>query len=448
MIAVILAAGAGRRLWPYAETQPKAALPVANRPLIQWQLEALAAAGVDALRVVVGHLEGQVRAALVDAGEVRFIHQTSPPGTATALLDGLAGDDTDVLVLYGDILPRAEHLTDLLAVAEGLPAAALICRHDGRPGDWLGATARDGRLTGLLGHSRDGDHRFAGAFVLRRAALPYLRANPGCGVRVPVGGMPHLEADLEESLGLMLDRDLPVGAAEVDPLVDLDKPWHLLQANRVAADWLFDGGESRLDGCEIHPDADVEAQVVAAPGSYIGPRCRVRGRLYLSAGARLDNGVICDGTVVIGRNVRAANYCQLEQAVIGHGCRLDHAAEVDGVLMDGCYLVHYMHWSGILGRHSDLGAATVCGSLRFDDGDTTHHVAGRREQPAYGANAVYVGDFCRTGVGAVLMPGVKVGPYSVVGAGVVLNEDLPARTRRLVRQEYDDRPWGPERYGW
>jgi bifunctional UDP-N-acetylglucosamine pyrophosphorylase/glucosamine-1-phosphate N-acetyltransferase len=86
--------------------------------------------------------------------------------------------------------------------------------------------------------------------------------------------------------------------------------------------------------------------------------------------------------------------------------------------------------------------------LRFDDGETVHKVLGRREIPHVGANASYIGDFSRTGVNAILMPGVKVGAYCCVGPGVVLYDDLPHRTLVLVRQDLERREWGPERYGW
>ena len=46
------------------------------------------------------------------------------------------------------------------------------------------------------------------------------------------------------------------------------------------------------------------------------------------------------------------------------------------------------------------------------------------------------------------MPGRKVGSYSVVGAGVVLNEDVPSQTIITVKQELIKKSWGPPRYGW
>ena len=104
--------------------------------------------------------------------------------------------------------------------------------------------------------------------------------------------------------------------------------------------------------------------------------------------------------------------------------------------------------AGVFGSATDIGAATVCGTLRFDDRDTHIQVNGRYEVPAYGANATYMGDYCRTGVNAIIMPGRRIGSYSIVGPGVVLYEDVPSKTIITVKQELIKRPWGPEKYGW
>jgi bifunctional UDP-N-acetylglucosamine pyrophosphorylase/glucosamine-1-phosphate N-acetyltransferase len=103
---------------------------------------------------------------------------------------------------------------------------------------------------------------------------------------------------------------------------------------------------------------------------------------------------------------------------------------------------------GLIGESTDIGAATVCGSLRFDDGATIHRIKGRRELPRNFSNATYLGDFCRTGVNAIIMPGCKVGPYSLLGPGVLLEDDVPARTSLRVKQTLETRSWGPEKYGW
>jgi acetyltransferase-like isoleucine patch superfamily enzyme len=75
-------------------------------------------------------------------------------------------------------------------------------------------------------------------------------------------------------------------------------------------------------------------------------------------------------------------------------------------------------------------------------------VKGRSEAPAHAANAAYLGDYCRTGVNAIIMPGKRIGVYSCVGPGVVVYDDIPDRQMVLLQQQLDRRSWGPERYGW
>jgi len=66
----------------------------------------------------------------------------------------------------------------------------------------------------------------------------------------------------------------------------------------------------------------------------------------------------------------------------------------------------------------------------------------------YKRQETYIGEYCRTGVNAIIMPGVKVGPYSILGPGTIIYKDVPSRTLVLAKQEHVTKPWGPEKYGW
>lgn len=116
--------------------------------------------------------------------------------------------------------------------------------------------------------------------------------------------------------------------------------------------------------------------------------------------------------------------------------------------MDGVVLAHYCEVYGVLGESVDVGAATVFGTLRFDDARTSHRVGGRWETPEEGSNASYLGDFSRTGVNVTVLPGKSVGAYSVVGPGVVVDRDIESYRQVLVHQDWTVKEWGPERYGW
>ena len=109
MHAMILAAGRGERMRPLTDTRPKPLLAVGGKPLVQWHLERLAAAGFKEVVVNVSWLGQQIVDALGDGRRfgvrLRFSHERPAPletggGIATAL--PMLGDEPFV-VLSGDI---------------------------------------------------------------------------------------------------------------------------------------------------------------------------------------------------------------------------------------------------------------------------------------------------------------------------------------------------------
>ncbi|MGC8586772.1 MAG: nucleotidyltransferase family protein [Candidatus Micrarchaeia archaeon] len=60
MEAVILAGGFGKRLRPITEEMPKPMIPIAGKPIIGWQCEWLARAGVDTAVITVGYKKEQI----------------------------------------------------------------------------------------------------------------------------------------------------------------------------------------------------------------------------------------------------------------------------------------------------------------------------------------------------------------------------------------------------
>jgi len=97
MKAMILAAGRGERMRPLTDTRPKALLAVGGKPLIEWHVEKLAAAGFSAIVINHAHLGAMIEAAL-GAGE-RFVNITYSPETAAL---ETAGGIAHALRLLGD----------------------------------------------------------------------------------------------------------------------------------------------------------------------------------------------------------------------------------------------------------------------------------------------------------------------------------------------------------
>ena len=106
MDAVILAAGEGTRLRPLTSTRPKPMLPIAGKPILEWNLEALDCAKVKKAYIVVGYKKevikdyfgGQFRGV-----KLEYIEQKAQLGTGDALLAAKDRIKRDFLVLNGDI---------------------------------------------------------------------------------------------------------------------------------------------------------------------------------------------------------------------------------------------------------------------------------------------------------------------------------------------------------
>lgn len=454
--AVILAAGKGTKLFPYADTWQKAALPLANRSLIRWQVEALQTCGVKKIIVVINHFGGQVRSALADIDGVEFVEQLKPNGTANALQYAIPRlDEKEYLVVNGDTVFLEADIHAILAAyhEQAKPVALVQPLGSLSPQEWLCANVESHQIKSILGHPREASHRLCGIYVLNQTLLPYLENNPGLMTSVEVGNMPPVNGELAETISQSIQAGNTVHAVECHSLFfDIDKPWHYLDASDA---WLSlvcsNLYESKIaESATVSPLAEMDGFIVVGENSVIGSGVKIKGNAIIGKNIKIVDGAIIGENTVIGDDCEVKEYCKIEpHSAIGNRCVVGHAAEFGGILMDGAYSYHYGEYWGIIGRSSDLGAATVCGTLRFDDQQTIHRINNRREiTNSNSANASYLGDYVRTGVNAILMPGVKVGAYSVVGAGVILNEDLPKGTSIFVKQEYIRSTWGPERYGW
>ena len=66
MKGLILSGGKGTRLRPITHTSAKQLVPVANKPVLYYGLEALVSAGITEIGIVVGETQAEIRASVGD----------------------------------------------------------------------------------------------------------------------------------------------------------------------------------------------------------------------------------------------------------------------------------------------------------------------------------------------------------------------------------------------
>jgi N-acetylmuramate 1-kinase len=198
MKGMILAAGFGTRMLPVTRFVPKALLPAAGRPLLEWNLLHLAAHGVDEVVVNAHHLAEEMRhwdaslAARVDRGlpRVRLVVEPEILGTGGGIANAATWLDSDpVVVVNADQLFRPDLAAARRTHEKGRFLATLLCVRDPRHSqirtDGLRATAIEPRPVfgdpGLL--------TFTGVYFLAHAAVEAIVSAAGSGRNAkPEGG--------------------------------------------------------------------------------------------------------------------------------------------------------------------------------------------------------------------------------------------------------------------
>ena len=139
MKGLVLSGGKGNRLRPLTYTRAKQLVPIANKPVLFYGIEALAAAGIRDIGIVVGDTREEIRAAVGDGSQwdvsVTYIEQDAPLGLAHAVLISEAFLANKPFVMYlGDnllktgITPFVEEFVRRRPAAAARRARARRCR--------------------------------------------------------------------------------------------------------------------------------------------------------------------------------------------------------------------------------------------------------------------------------------------------------------------------------
>jgi len=405
MKAVILAAGSGKRVFPLAVNKPKPMFKLLGRPLMEYVIMELAAAEVMEAVCVVGPGE--------DAEQIRdyfgeekhgvsmsYVTQGDAKGMADALLCAESiVNGGKFLVVNGDDVFDPGLVKKMLPVAVN---SEIVFACQPVEETWkFGILSLDGdRVTGIVEKPDKGqepsNNAVIGVYMLSPDVFDYIR-------RQPPG-----DSQYEQAVHAMIQDDKDVRAVTYEGFFGSYKlPWDLLRLN----EHFLNNQETYID-----PTAQIsEHSVVKGDHVYIGPGVRVfehtviQGPCYIGEGAVIGNNCLVRNSTSIGAGSVIGYGTEVKNSVIGDNCWTHSAYVGDSVIGDNC----------------SLGAGTVTANLRFDERNIQVDVLGKGRMDS-GTNKLgtIMADSCKTGSNATLMPGVKLGPHSFVGPGVLLSEDL------------------------
>jgi glucose-1-phosphate thymidylyltransferase len=324
--ALILAGGAGSRLRPLTHTSAKQLVPVANKPILFYGLEAMAEVGIVDVGIIVGDTRAEVMAAVGDGSRwglrVSYIHQDEPLGLAHCVLIAreFLGDD-DFVMYLGDNLLEAP-LTEFVAAFEadrgrlqGAPAAMILLRKVDDPRQFgVAELDADGHVVHLVEKPSEppSDLALVGVYLFDPRIHEAVAA-----IRPSARG----ELEITDAIQWLIDRGLAVTTRELHGWwIDTGKKDPLLEANRLLLERL----PTRIDG-SVDDASSVEGRVVLEAGASI-VRSTVRGPAVIGAGTQVTDSFIGPFTAIGDRCEITGS--EVDHSVILEGSRLVNAGRI------------------------------------------------------------------------------------------------------------------------
>ena len=311
MKGLILSGGKGTRLRPLTYTSAKQLVPVANKPVLFYGLEAMAGAGIRQVGIVVGDTAAEIRAAVGDGSrwgiEVTYIEQDAPRGLAHAVLisEPFLGDEPFVMYLGDNLLNKGiRPLVDQFAEAK--PAAQILLAHVPDPQMFGVAELCDGRVVRLVEKPKEpkSDLALVGVYMFSPDIFDSVR-------RIRPSWRNELE--ITDAIQDLIDRGLDVRPHIVDGWwKDTGKLEDMLEANRLILDTI----ERRIDGT-VDEESRLEGKVIVEAGAVI-ERSVVRGPVIIGTGARILHAYIGPFTSIM-------NDVQIRDAEVEHSILLEGA---------------------------------------------------------------------------------------------------------------------------
>jgi glucose-1-phosphate thymidylyltransferase len=311
---LILSGGKGTRLRPITHTSAKQLVPVANKPVLFYGIEAMAEAGIEQVGIIIAPETGAEIEQVVGDGsrfgvQISYIVQDEPLGLAHAVLTAEPFLGASPFVMYlGDNLLQGG-ISDLVAAfVEHEPDALILLTPVPDPENYGVAelapapAGETGRVVRLAEKPREPatDLALVGVYMFTSQIHDAARA-----IEPSARG----ELEITDAIQHLLDN-----GSRVEPHVvrgwwkDTGRLEDMLEANRLILDNLTE----RIDGELL--DSRVDGRVVVEPGARL-ERTTVRGPAIIGADARL-----CD--CYIGPYTAIGERCEITSAEVEHSILL------------------------------------------------------------------------------------------------------------------------------
>ncbi|MFW9990505.1 MAG: hypothetical protein ACFFD4_00455 [Candidatus Odinarchaeota archaeon] len=195
-----------------------------------------------------------------------------------------------------------------------------------------------------------------------------------------------------------------------EPVLLVEKTWQLLDLQEILMKTMT-LAENSIEG-------NIE------PGAYLKG-----GGIVIKEGATIRSGSYIIGPTIIEKNAVTGPNCYIRPyTFIDRNVVIGNAVEIkNSIILEGTHVGHLSYvGDSIIGKECNFGAGTKIANLKFSSKTVKASSKNSEEKISTGRRklGVMMGHGVKTGINSSLMPGIKLGQNSVIGAGFLLQEDI------------------------
>ena len=317
--ALVLAGGEGTRLRPITHTQSKQLIPVANKPMLFYGLEAIAEAGIHEVGIIVGDTEREIREAVGDGSrwklDVTYIRQDAPLGLAHAVLTARSFLEGSSFLMYlGDNLVREGLVEFVREFEEHRPDAQIFLVKVQEPERFGVAVVEGEHVLRLVEKPKEhiSDLALSGVYLFTPAILE-------AASRIQPSWRGELE--ITDAIQWLVDHGYKVRPKQITGWwKDTGKREDLLEANRFVLE-----DQERMIAGDVDDASTITGPVRIDEGATIRESV-IRGPAAIGNGCRIERSTIGPYTSVYEGTVLVDS--EIGNSILMDDCRIEGVAGI------------------------------------------------------------------------------------------------------------------------
>lgn len=330
MKGLVLSGGRGTRLRPITHTHAKQLIPVANKPILFYGIEAIRDAGITDIGIIVGDTWKEIQEEAGDGTrfgvKITYIRQEAPLGLAHAVLtaEEFLGNEPFVMYLGDNIIKNG--IRDLVDdFRSKMPNAQILLARVPNPSQFGVAELRDGKVSRLEEKPKvpRSDLALVGVYMFDSNIFRAAKA---------ITPSWRNELEITDAIQWLVDQKYEVVPHIVNGWwKDTGKLEDMLEANRIILDTIEERIEGELDAASsiqfkvvIEPGARILNSVIRGPAiigrdtrienSYVGPFTSIYFGCTIQ-NVEIQHSIVCENTVITDQPLQRT--LRIEDSLIG-----------------------------------------------------------------------------------------------------------------------------------